>query len=102
MELKLSLLTDPLEEGQAEPSVAQMSQALIDVEGEISSGVSPSVIVPLIPASSELLSDISIHCDVQSSLRFRSERTASWVFPQVLHLSKHLHSRGTSEIAECA
>ena len=72
----IALKQIPLEEGQAEPSVAQMSQALIDVEGEISSGVSPSVIVPLIPASSELLSDISIHCDVQSSLRFRSERTA--------------------------
>ena len=61
---------------QTEPTVAQMSQALIDVEGEISPGLSPSVIVPLIPASSELLADISLHCDIQSSLRFRSERTA--------------------------
>jgi hypothetical protein len=72
----IALKQIPLEEGQAEPSVAQMSQALIEVEGEIAVGVSPSVIVPLIPASSELLSDISVHCDVQSSLRFRSERTA--------------------------
>lgn len=65
-----------LSSDQTEPTVAQMSQALIDVEGEISPGLSPSVIVPLIPASSELLADISLHCDLQSSLRFRAERTA--------------------------
>ena len=72
----IALKQIPLDAGQAEPSVAQMTQALIDVEGEIASGVSPSVIVPLLPASSELLADISVHCDVQSSLRYRSERTA--------------------------
>lgn len=72
----IALKQIPLDAGQAEPSVGQMTQALIDVEGEIASGVSPSVIVPLLPASSELLADISVHCDVQSSLRYRSERTA--------------------------
>lgn len=66
----------PLEEGQSEPSLEQMSSALVEIEGEISAGLSPSVIVPLLPASSVLLSDISLHCDVQSSLRYRSERTA--------------------------
>jgi len=65
-----------LSDSQTEPTVAQMIQALKDVEGEISPGLSPSVIVPLIPASSELLADISLHCDLQSSLRFRAERTA--------------------------
>ena len=65
-----------LSDGQTEPTVAQMIQALKDVEGEISPGLSPSVIVPLIPASTELLADVSLHCDLQSSLRFRSERTA--------------------------
>lgn len=61
---------------QTEPTVAQMSQALKEIEGEISPGLSPSVIVPLMPASSQLLADISLHCDLQSSLRFRAERTA--------------------------
>jgi len=65
-----------LDEGQSEPTEAQMVDALVEVEGEISSGLSPSVIVPLLPASSTLLADISLHCDVQSSLRYRSERTA--------------------------
>jgi hypothetical protein len=65
-----------LSDSQTEPTVAQMIQALKDVEGEISPGLSPSVIVPLIPASSELLADVSLHCDLQSSLRFRAERTA--------------------------
>ena len=65
-----------LEEGQSEPTEAQMATALTDIEGEISPGLSPSVIVPLLPASSTLLTDVSLHCDVQSSLRFRSERTA--------------------------
>ena len=65
-----------LDEGQSEPTEAQMADALVEVEGEISSGLSPSVIVPLLPASSTLLTDVSLHCDVQSSLRYRSERTA--------------------------
>ena len=65
-----------LGDGQSEPTEAQMATALTEVEGEISSGLSPSVIVPLLPASSTLLTDVSLHCDVQSSLRFRSERTA--------------------------
>jgi len=72
----IALKQIPLDAGQTEPSIEQMGQALVDVEGEIRNGLSPSVIIPLLPASSTLLSDISLHCDVQSSLRYRSERTA--------------------------
>ena len=56
-----------LDDGQSEPTEAQMSTALAEVEGEISSGLSPSVIVPLLPASSTLLTDVSLHCDVQGN-----------------------------------
>ena len=62
--------------GIVEPSEDQMVTALQQIEGEIVPGLSPSVIVPLMPASTSLLSAISNHCDVQSSLRYRSERRA--------------------------
>lgn len=63
-----------LDTGVVEPSEDQMVTALQAIEGEIVPGLSPSVIVPLMPASTALLSAISNHCDVQSSLRYRSER----------------------------
>ena len=65
-----------LESGQTSPTEQQMLQALQDIEGEIVPGLSPSVIVPLVPATTSLLSAISNHCDVQSSIRYRSERRA--------------------------
>lgn len=62
--------------GEVAPTEDQMVTALQEIEGEIVPGLSPSVIVPLMPASTALLSAISNHCDVQSSLRYRSERRA--------------------------
>jgi hypothetical protein len=65
-----------LDVNQTAPTEDQMVTALQEIEGEIVPGLSPSVIVPLMPASTALLSAISNHCDVQSSLRYRSERRA--------------------------
>lgn len=65
-----------LDVNQTSPTVDQMLTAIQQIEGEIVPGLSPSVIVPLMPASTALLSAISNHCDVQSSLRYRSERRA--------------------------
>ena len=62
--------------GVVEPTEVQMVNALQEIEGEIVPGLSPSVVIPLKPASTTLLSAISNHCDVQSSLRYRSERRA--------------------------
>ena len=62
--------------GSAEITETQMIEAIDSIEGGITAVLTPSVILPLIPASESLLSHISKHCDLQSSLRFRSERTA--------------------------
>ena len=61
---------------QDAPTSEQMITALQQIEGEIVPGLSPSVIMPLAPATTSLLSAISNHCDVQSSIRYRSERRA--------------------------
>ena len=66
----------PLAEGQSVATEDQVTSAISDLEGEIVPGLSPSVIVPLYPATSAILSAISNHCDIQSSLRYRSERRA--------------------------
>jgi hypothetical protein len=42
--------------------------------------VSPTVIVPLTPATLTLSRHLAIHCDVQSSIRYRAERTAIFGF----------------------
>lgn len=72
----IALKQIPLETGAIDPTAAQMSAALIDVEGEIADGLFPSVLVPLMPMNSAILADLSAHCDLQSSIRYRSERTA--------------------------
>jgi hypothetical protein len=66
----------PLAEGSTSLTSSQVATALVDVEGEIANGLLPSIIVPLVPADEILLAEISRHCDVQSSLRYRAERTA--------------------------
>ena len=62
--------------GASEITETQMIEAIDSIEGGITATLTPSVILPLIPATESLLSHISKHCDLQSSLRFRSERTA--------------------------
>ena len=42
--------------------------------------VSPSVLVPLTPATETLAAYTAIHCDVQSSIRYKAERTAIFGF----------------------
>jgi hypothetical protein len=66
----------PLAKGQSIATEDQVISAISGVEGEITPGLSPSVIVPVYPATSAILSAISNHCDIQSSLRYRSERRA--------------------------
>jgi hypothetical protein len=65
-----------LEAGESSLSEDQVVQAIQDLEGEIVPGLTPSVIVPLYPATTAIVSAISNHCDIQSSLRYRSERRA--------------------------
>lgn len=66
----------PLEAGQTTLTEQQVLDAIVAVEGDISDGLSPNVIVPLFPATSSILSSLSNHVDLQSSIRFRSERRA--------------------------
>lgn len=73
---QIALHQVPLLDGQSDLTTSQVLQAIEDVEGEILSGVDPSLIVPLVPANDLILNALSRHCDIQSSLRFRSERTA--------------------------
>lgn len=65
-----------LDAGQTVVTEDQVVEAITEVEGEIVPGLSPSVIIPLYPATSAILSAISNHCDIQSSSRYRSERRA--------------------------
>jgi len=66
----------PVLEGEADLTQGQVIDALDEIEGPIGSNIFPNVIVPLVPASDLLLAAISRHCDVQSSIRYRAERTA--------------------------
>jgi hypothetical protein len=72
----IALKQVPLLEGESELTTAQVIDTLAEIEGEIAPDLLPSVIVPLIPANASLLSELSKHCDLQSSLRYRAERTA--------------------------
>ena len=66
----------PLAEDQVELSTQQVLDAIVEVEGEIVPDLLPSVIVPLLPANELILNELARHCDIQSSLRYRAERTA--------------------------
>lgn len=66
----------PLQTGFNTLTEQQVLTAIEAVEGDISDGLSPNVVVPLFPATSSILSAISNHVDLQSSLRYRSERRA--------------------------
>lgn len=64
------------EVGQGDLTTSQILTALGEVEGQITTGLFPSVILPLVPANETILAELSKHCDLQSSLRYRAERTA--------------------------
>ena len=63
-------------ENSAQASVASYKTAIDNVEGKIAGQIDPSVIVPLRTDSSDLLQYLSRHINVQSSIRYRAERTA--------------------------
>lgn len=63
-------------ENSDQASIASYKTAIDDVEGKIAGQVDPSVIVPLRTDSSDLLQYLSRHINVQSSIRYRAERTA--------------------------
>lgn len=69
-----------------QPGSSQASQqayldALVAVEGpSLPGNLNPTVISLLTPATMELAKAAAIHCDIQSSIRFRSERTVIFGF----------------------
>jgi hypothetical protein len=63
-------------EGGSQASVESYRNAFDEVEGKIAGQVDPSVIVPLRTDSADLLQYLSRHISVQSSIRYRAERTA--------------------------
>jgi hypothetical protein len=50
--------------------------AIDDCEGALPGGVYPDILVPLKGDDATLFSYIAKHCDIQSSIRYRAERTA--------------------------
>jgi len=68
------------------PGLSTASEAAYQAAIDLSAGaslpgfVSPSVLVPLTPATETLARYMAIHCDVQSSIRFKAERTALFGF----------------------
>ena len=63
-------------ENSAQASISAYKTAIDNVEGKIAGQIDPSVIVPLRTDSSDLLQYLSRHINVQSSIRYRAERTA--------------------------
>ena len=57
-------------------SEAAFLTALTEVEGPLTGGTLPDMLVPLKGDSLTLFQALALHCDVQSSIRYRSERTA--------------------------
>ena len=63
-------------EASSQGSITAYKTALDEVEGKIAGQVDPSVIVPLRTDDSEFLQYLSRHINVQSSIRYKAERTA--------------------------
>lgn len=57
-------------------SVPAYETAIDDVEGPLPGGAYPDYIIPLRGDSLALFQYLSKHCDIQSSIRYRAERTA--------------------------
>jgi hypothetical protein len=65
----------PKEPGSNQASVVSYVNALDDLRGSLPGGVFLDTITPLRGDSLELFQALSRHCDIQSSIRFRAERT---------------------------
>jgi len=51
--------------------------ALVELEGaSLPGNINPTVLALLTPATADLAKQTAIHCDIQSSIRYRAERTA--------------------------
>lgn len=67
--------------GSSQASEQFYLDALTALEGDSLPGnISPTVLTFLTPATANLAKQTAIHCDVQSSIRYRSERTAIFGF----------------------
>lgn len=66
----------PKATGSTDASLDSYLQAIDELEGQIAPNVYPRTLVPLTPATTDLLNYLARHCDVQSSLRYKAERTA--------------------------
>jgi hypothetical protein len=68
--------------------------AIDDVEGVTPGGLFPDILVPLKGDSLELFQYLARHCDIQSSIRYRAERTA------ICGLGAGTQPRDAGDIAE--
>ena len=66
----------PREGGATRATLTEYTEAIDDLEGKMAGQVSLNTIVPLRGDSTELFMYLSKHIDVQSSIRYRQERTA--------------------------
>jgi hypothetical protein len=67
--------------GSSQASEQAYLDALVALEGSSLPGnIIPTVLVLLTPATANLAKQTAIHCDVQSSIRYRAERTAVFGF----------------------
>ena len=57
-------------------SVTSFMTAIDEVEGTLPGGVYPDYLIPMRGDSLELYQYLARHCDIQSSIRYRAERTA--------------------------
>lgn len=57
-------------------SEAAFIAAIDDVQGPLPGGADPDILVPLYGSSLTLFQYLGMHCDIQSSMRYRSERTS--------------------------
>jgi hypothetical protein len=68
------------EPGSGDAAPSAYLEALADLEGRLPGQIPISVLVPLLPATEEFAVAVSQHCKLQSSARFRNERTANLGF----------------------
>lgn len=69
--------TDADEDGVSESaSLSAFIEAIDDVEGVLPGGAYPDILIPLKGDSLELFQYLAKSCDIQSSIRYRAERTA--------------------------
>jgi hypothetical protein len=62
--------------GSNTASEAAFLAGIDSLEGDLPGGITPNLLIPLTTASTTLLAHLALHCDVQSSIRYKSERTA--------------------------